>query len=320
MSEIVTESAPSRLENFPVSLFGVTMGIFGLALAGHAGGFPAVAAGARWTAAGLLALFLGLYAARAVRYPAAMRADWSHPVRLAFLPATSISVLLLATSLRDAAPVAAEALWVAGAAVQGVLTIAIVSVWIGHRAFGPGQLSPAWFIPAVGNVVVPVAGIPLGHVEASWYFFSVGMLFWIVLLALVFNRLIFHDPLPLRLRPTLVILIAPPALGFLVWTAFHGGEVDGVARIFLNLAYFFTALVAVQVPALLRQPFALSFWALSFPLAAVATASFRFADLTGSAAHGAAGLVLFAALIVTVAALTVRTLRAAAAGEICRPE
>lgn len=183
-----------------------------------------------------------------------------------------------------------------------------------------GQLSPAWFIPAVGNVIVPLAGVPLGYAEISWYFFAVGLLFWLVLLTLVFNRLIFHDPLPGKLKPTLVILVAPPAVAALAWMQFNGGVVDAPARVFLNIAYFFTALVLIQLPSLIRLPFALSFWALSFPLAAVTTASFRFAGLAQSGAHRMIGYALLALLIATIAALIVRTARAISAGQICQPE
>ncbi|WP_186398227.1 SLAC1 anion channel family protein [Stappia sp. P2PMeth1] len=310
----------SRLEHFPISFFGVSMGVFGLALALHAGGFERASQATGWTGIAVLAVLFLVLGLKVLRHPAAIRAEWSHPVRLAFFPATSISLLLLATFLREAAPAAANLIWIAGAAVQGVLTLVVISVWIGHRAFGPGHLSPAWFIPAVGNVVAPLAGVPLGHAELSWYFFSVGILFWIVLLTLVVNRLVFHDPLPERLRPTLVILIAPPAVAFLAWIQFNGGTIDAAARILINAGFFFTALVAIQVPALLRLPFVLSFWALSFPLAAITTASFRFAALTGSDLHRGLGLVLLALLVLTILALAVRTARAAIAHQICQPE
>ena len=193
-------------------------------------------------------------------------------------------------------------------------------MWIGHRAFGPVQLSPAWFIPAVGNVVAPLAGVPLGHVELSWYFFAVGLVFWLVLLTLVFNRLIFHDPMPGKIRPTLVILIAPPAVAFLAWVQLMGGEIDATARIFLNAGYFFTALVAIQMAGFLRLPFALPMWALSFPLAAITTASFRFADLTGSSWHLGIGLVLLGFLVLAIIVLTVRTVRAVISGEVFQPD
>jgi tellurite resistance protein len=296
------------------------MGTFGLALALRAGGFETAAVAAGWAGIAVLAVLFLIFGLKTLRYPAAVKAEWGHPVRLAFFPATSISLLLLATFLRDGHPAAANAVWLAGASLQGVLTLVVISTWISHRAFGPGHLSPAWFIPAVGNVVAPLAGVPLGYGEVSWYFFSVGIVFWIVLLTLVFNRLIFHDPLPERLRPTLVILIAPPAVAFLAWMQFQGGSVDATARVCINVGYFFTALVAIQVPALLRLPFALPFWALSFPLAAITTASFRFAASTGSAFHRWLGFVLLALLVVAIATLVVRTVRAIVAGDICQPE
>ncbi|MBF9034371.1 C4-dicarboxylate ABC transporter [Rhodobacterales bacterium HKCCE2091] len=310
----------SRLEHFPIGFFGMSMGILGLALALRASGAHVTGTWTGVVGAAVLAILLAVYALKAVRYPTAVAADWNNPVKLAFFPAASISVLLLATLMREDHAAAANLLWLIGAGVQAVMTLVVVSAWISHRAFGPGQLSPAWFIPAVGNVVAPIAGVPLGHVDLSWYFFAVGLVFWLVLLVLVFNRLIFHDPLPGRLKPTLVILIAPPAVAFLAWTALNGGSVDAAARIFLNAGYFFALLVAIQVPSLLRLPFALSFWALSFPLAALTVASFRAAALTGEAAYRGIGLMLLAVLVITIAALVVRTIRAALAREICVPE
>lgn len=314
------EALPTRLEHFPISFFGVTMGLFGLALSLRAGGFATASEVAGWVGIAVLAFLAGMFALKSVRHPASVVAEWAHPVRLAFFPATSVSLLLLAALLRENMPAAANLVWIVAATAQAVLTLVVISAWISHRNFGPGQLSPAWFIPAVGNLIAPLAGVSLGYVELSWFFFSVGLLFWLVLLTLVFNRLIFHDPLPGKLRPTLVILIAPPAVAFLAWMQLNGGQVDAAARIFLNSGYFFAALIAIQVPALLKLPFALSFWALSFPLAAVTTASFRFAAISGSPLHHWFGLALLALLVLTIAALAVRTFRAAIAREICQPE
>lgn len=261
-----------------------------------------------------------VFALKAIRHPAAIVAGWSHPVRLAFFPAIAITLLLFATFLQEQAPGIAHAVWIVGATLQAILTLAVISVWISHRAFGQGQLSPAWFIPAVGNVIVPLAGVSLGHAEASWFFFSVGLLFWPVLLTLVFNRLIFHDPLPGKLRPTLVILVAPSAVAFLSWLPLTEGEIDGTARILINIGYFFNALITLQIPALARLPFSLQFWALSFPLAAITTASFRYAALAESGLQRAHGLGLLIALILAIVWLGVRTIQAALAGEICQSE
>lgn len=316
--------AYSRLEHFPVTFYAIVMGIAGLSLAmqafEQAVGIGALGSSLAYGAAVAIFVIVSVfYTLKAIRYPGAVAAEWNHPVRLAFFPAISISLLLLATLTLPRNPAIAEPLWLLGVVLQGGLTIAVISGWIGHRAFQTPHLSPAWFIPAVGNVIVPIAGVQMGYVEISWYFLSVGLIFWIVLLTLVMNRLIFHDPMTGRLQPTLVILIAPPAIGFLAW--FHlTNEIDAFARILMNGAYLFTALVAVQLPRIVKLPFALSFWALSFPFAAVTIASFLFAQHTGSMAHHVFGIILMAVLVAIIVALLARTVRAMRADEICRPE
>ncbi|SDI31970.1 SLAC1 anion channel family protein [Lutimaribacter saemankumensis] len=324
MTDATHAEAGNRLEHFPVPFFAVVMGLSGLTLALHAaetvtGLHLGASTVVFWVTVAAAVAIAGLYALKALRYPQAVAHEWHHPVRMAFFPAISISMLLLATASYSLSPAVAHGLWLLGMALQGVLTIAVVSGWISARAFQTGHLTPAWFIPAVGNVLVPIVGVPLGYVEISWYFMAVGLLFWILLLTLVMNRLIFHDPMPGKLQPTLVILIAPPAVAFLSWMRLTG-EIDAFARLLINMAYLFTLIVAVNLPRIVKLPFALSFWALSFPFAAVTIASFRFAEKTGSGAHEVFGLVTLAVLVVVIAALIVRTLKAIAAGQICVPE
>ncbi|MDX1782279.1 MAG: SLAC1 anion channel family protein [Thalassovita sp.] len=324
MTEQTQGIAGNRLEHYPVTFFAIVMGMSGLTLALHAAelayGVGASVSNIAYGATVFIAFLVATgYVTKAAQYPGAVVAEWKHPVRLAFFPAISISLLLLGTATLPRNAQLAEALWLVGAAAQGILTIAVISGWISARAFQTGHLSPAWFIPAVGNVIVPIAGVPLGYFELSWYFMSVGLIFWVVLMTLVINRLIFHDPLPGRLQPTLVILIAPPAVAFVAWVRLYG-ELDAFARILLNGAYLFTLIVAVQLPRMVKLPFALSFWALSFPFAAVTIASFNFAANAGSPVHTLIGTGLLMVLLVIIVSLLFRTLRAIRDGEICQPE
>lgn len=319
-----TEQTGSRLEHFPVTFFAITMGMAGLALAlgamERAYEMPPMLSMVAFATAMIMFVLISLgYVIKILRHRQAVVGEWRHPVRLAFFPAISISLMLLATACLQHLPVIAEGAWLLGMALQGVLTIAVISGWIGARAFPHVTLSPAWFIPAVGNVIVPLAGAPLGYIELSWYFMSVGLLFWIVLLTLVMNRLFFHEPLPGKLQPALVILIAPPAVAFTAWLGLVG-EVDIFARFLLNVAYVFVLIVAVQLPRIIKLQFSLSHWALSFPIAAAAIASFKFSAATGSEVHKLFGVVLLAALLVIIAALLWRTFLAIKAGKVCQPE
>lgn len=315
--------APS-LEHYPITFFAVVMGLSGLALAiravGHAFGLDQHFDALLLTLVGAVFVAVALvYIVKWLRYPAAVAGEWNHPVRLSFFPAISISLLLLSALALPVHEGMARVLWLAGAVGQFGLTLAVVSGWTGARRFQTPTLNPAWFIPAVGNVVAPLAGPALGYVEVSWYFMSVGLLFWLVLLALVFNRLIFHDPLPARLQPTLVILIAPPAIGFMAWLRLTG-EVDALARVLINTAWFFSALVALQLPRILRLPFAMSFWALSFPIAAVTIATLTYAVAMQQPALLWLGGLLFGVLVVVIVGLVIRTIRGLMSGEVLLPE
>ena len=317
--------AEPRLAHFPVTLFASVMGLAGLTLALHLaetrfGWGHAASTVALWATVLDFAAIAALFALKALRHPGAVAAEWHHPVKLAFFPAISISLLLIATALRAQAPEVARLVWLAGAAGQAALTLAVISGWIGRRPFQPMHISPAWFIPAVGNVVAPVAGVGFGFVELSWLFFATGLMFWIVLLTLVFNRLVFHDPLPGRLLPTLAILIAPPAVAFLAWLQLNGGVLDAFARILYYGAVVFAGIVVLQVPSFARLPFALSWWALSFPVAALTLATFRYGARSGHAGFALAGVALLVLLIGIVGALVARTALGVARGEICRPE
>lgn len=314
----------TRIENYPVTFFAIVMGLAGLTLALHAAevafglGSGLSLAVLVLTLAVLGAVALG-YGLKALIHPRAVAEEWHHPVRIAFFPAISISLLLVSTALLAQFPGPARLLWMAGAALQGALALAVIGAWIGHRPFRPGQMTPAWFIPAVGNVIVPMAGVPLGHVEVSWLFWSGGMVFWVVLLTLVMNRLMFHDPLPGRMLPTLMILVAPPAVGFVAWLRLTGG-VGPFGHFLLSAAYVFALIVLTQVPKFRAVPFALSWWALSFPLAALTIASFAYAGAAPSEGHRIIGAGLLALLATVIAGLVARTVLAIARGEICRPE
>ncbi len=324
MSEQATEQEFSKLAHFPVTFFAIVMGLMGMTLALHAGApaFPWMGAASSllWLiSAAVMAVVSVFYLAKCLRYPGMIAQEWHHPVKLAFFPTITVSLLLLATATHAHAPELAEWIWLVGVIGQGVLTIAVVTGWISHRSFEVGHLTPAWFIPAVGNVIVPVLGARIGYIEISWLFFSGGILFWIILLTLVMNRLIFHDPIVARLFPTMMILIAPPAVAFIAYVGMTG-EVDGFARVLMNSGYIFAALVLAQVPRLVKLPFALSWWALSFPLASLSIASFRFSQLDGSREHQTIAVIVLGVLALVIGGLIVRTFQAIVRGEVCQPE
>ncbi|MBK1704147.1 SLAC1 anion channel family protein [Halochromatium glycolicum] len=317
------DADPRRLPNLPVAFFAVVMGLSGLTIAWekaqHAFGLDlGINPWMAGVTAAVLALLVGLYTAKLVRYPKAVLAELRHPVKLNFFAAISISLLLLSIAFLPVNPDLSRPLWMTGAALHLIFTLYVVSVWIHHEHFEVHHMNPAWFIPAVGNVLVPVAGVALGFEDISWFFFSIGMLFWGILLAIIFYRVLFHDPIPERFMPTLFILIAPPAVGFIAYVRLVG-ELDPLAMILYFSALFLTLLLFTQARFFARLRFYLSWWAYSFPLAAISIASMLMFEQSQTETYRWIGAGLLAILSLVVAFLLVRTAIAISRHGICVP-
>jgi tellurite resistance protein len=185
-----------------------------------------------------------------------------------------------------------------------------------HTKYEIGHLNPAWFIPVVGNILVPIAGVHHAPADISWFFFSLGLFFWPVLTAIIFYRLIFHASLPERFMPTLFIFIAPPAVGFISWYNLVG-EVDAFGRVLYFVGLFFTLLLLAQASYFARLKFFLSWWAYSFPIAAITIASLVMLKDTGAGLYAWIAGLLLALLTAVIAILLVRTALAVSRREIC---
>lgn len=315
---------PQRLEHFPVSFFASVMGTTGLAIAWKKAhvvlGVPeGIGCALTLWAAGLFSVLALIYLTKLLRHWQAVQHEFAHPVRINFFPAFSISLLLLAAAFSEGQPALATGLWSVGALLHLAFTVTVMSSWIHHTRYDIKHANPAWFIPVVGNVIVPVAGVTLAPPEISWFFFSIGLVFWLVLMTIVMYRLFFHEPLPERLTPTLFILIAPPAVGFIAWVKLNGGNIDAFARILYYVALFLTLLLASNALRFFRVRFFLSAWAYSFPLAAITIATLIMAESLGGLFMPLA-MVLLGVLTIVLTLLTGRTALGAYRGEICQPE
>ena len=238
---------------------------------------------------------------------------------MSFGAAITVSLLLLGGATLGSWPMLSRVLWIVGAVSHLTVTLYVLNAWIHKPGFEITHISPAWFIPVVGNIVAPIAGVTHAGAEVGWFFFSIGLVFWIVLFTIIVYRMIFHNPLPDRLLPTLFILLAPPAAGFIAYLKLNG-MVDHFARVLYYTAVFIALLLMLQLPRFTRLKFFLSWWAYSFPLAALTIATLFMFRATGAGGFRIASYFLLAVLCGMIALLLGFTLRAVARGEICLPE
>ncbi len=305
--------------------FAVVMGLAGLSLAWHR------AAPAMGPAAGTASLGLALLAAavfvvlalatllRIQRHPEAWAEDLKHPVRHTFLAALPIALILIVTTAVAAGlrgGVVATFWWL-GALGQLAITVWVLSRW--WRS--PGGLpwataTPALFIPIVGNVLVPLAGVPLGQSDWAAAQFGIGLLFWPVVTVLLVVRLALQGLWPERLLPASFILVAPPAVVGLSALQFGAPELVGWGL--WGMALFSLLWVAALLRRIADMPFGLTHWGMTFPMAAFTALTLRLAPAGGPVAM--AGVALLALTSLLVAACAVATFRGLRDGRLLAPE
>jgi tellurite resistance protein len=178
------------------------------------------------------------------------------------------------------------------------------------------HIHPGWFILMVGIVVGVPPGVALEHHELSWACLAVGTLAAVTLYPIILFRLFFHAPLPPALRPTLFILIAPSALIFSAYFSLNGGQLDAFAHGLFFAGLFFTILVLSLPRLFLGLPFAVSWWAYTFPLDAMTSAALAYHAKIGQPATGVVAAALLALTSAIVAIVSARTGLALQRGEL----
>ncbi|MFN3416541.1 MAG: SLAC1 anion channel family protein [Caldimonas sp.] len=282
-----TAPQPNPLAYLMPGWFSIVMGLAGLALAWHqaARRMGPVAEGvsmALGAFAGLVfAALLVLSLWRWHRHPQAVREDLHHPVRHAFWAAVPISLLLLVTAwvAHRGPSTVALVLWALGSAAQlGVTLWVITRWWRGHLPGGLvwAGITPALFIPIVGNVLVPLAGVPLGQAHWSAAQFGIGLIFWPVVLVLIMVRKATAGLWPERLMPTAFIHTAPPAVMGLALMQMGAPVLIGWGA--WGMALVFAWWAGTQWRRIVALPFGVTHWALSFPLAAFTALTWTLAD------------------------------------------
>lgn len=309
------------LEHFPVQLFAVIMGISGLTIvyakAYHLLAVPYIVYEVLLFIDTLL--FFGIFAAYMAKwlfYPDAVQKELYHPIKSSFMAAISISFLLLSIAYYDYAPTVSILFWYIGALLQLFFTLTIIRYWI-YNEFKIVHSNPAWFIPIVGNVLVPVVGVEAAPMFVSLFYFAVGIFFWLVFFTIVMYRIVFHHPLAKKLIPTLFIFIAPPAIGFISYFRITSGSIDMLSMFLYSVALFTFLLLLFMVRMYDRSEFFISWWAYTFPLAAITIATL----LLHMAMHNAVTLYGSIILIVlttgVVGFVAMKTLQACGEEKIC---
>jgi tellurite resistance protein len=312
-----------KIQFFPITSFAVIMGLTGLTIAFgkfyHLQWLPRIFYDISiFMVLALFVIFTVLYGLKLAFYPDEVKADFKHRIRINFFSAISISLLLLSIAFYTYYPILSISLWWAGVLLHTFFMFKTISFWIQHN-FEIQHFNPAWFIPVVGNILIPIGGVDFAPVIFSYFYFSIGFFFWIVLFTIFLYRVIFHAQLPEKFIPTFFILLAPPAIGFVSYMRITASW-DTFSVFLLFMTYFFIALLAVMHKSFTQLKFFMSWWAFTFPLAASTIASVVAYQVTHFLFFQVIAWVLLFSAITAILIVAWHTIKNIRQGEICVKE
>ncbi|GAA2150073.1 TDT family transporter [Kitasatospora kazusensis] len=233
-------------------------------------------------------------------------------------------------------------LWGAGAVSAVLVAVGIPYLMITRHRLPALQGNPTWLLPVVAPVVAASLGPALiPHLPGQWQLpmlytccllLGAGLLATALLLPVVLAGLL-HSKLPtLVLAPSLFLVLGPlgqsttagnqladavkrvlpgAAGPVLAVSVLYGVAVMGFALLWLLIA------AAANLRALKAgMPFAMTWWAFTFPVGTLVTGAAGLARHTGFAGFTALAVGLFALLLTTWAIATTRTLSALAGREL----
>ena len=307
------------LRSLPAGMFGAVMGLAGLGLACRSAAellpVPGLLA-EFWSALGALALALLLpaYLLKILRHPDAVREEFGNPALIGFCATLPVGMTLAAACIEPYSAQLAQLLWWCGAPL-----LLILQLWtLARLARGRARLAHingGWLIVLVGGIVMPFAGLPLGHEVLSTGMYCASAVAAPFVMTAIVYRAWAGPVLPEALRPSWFILLVPPSLiyvnGLALWPAWRGLPLEFLYYLALLLA----AALFVVARRFWRWPFGAPWWAFTFPLDAVAAAALRYAGTHGGPWRAVAGAALLLANL-AVALVLARTLTALARGRL----
>lgn len=313
MAAVQKQRSIGSVQFLPVNLFGAVMGISGLSLAWRQAselfGTSPVIADIIGIVAVLMFIAISIgYISKWVLYPQKVVSEFTHPISGNFFGTITIAILLLSSVIGTYSQALGQVVWLIGTVTTLALSFVIVSRLLkGNQE--PGNAVPAWLIPGVATIDIAVAG---GTMPFPWAYeinllsLAIGGIVALVFFTMIVSRLIHQAPLPAGLTPSMIIMIAPFEVGFLGYTNFMQ-RIDQFASI---LFYFGLFLFIVLFFKVFKKsvPFGASWWAVSFPIAALSNAALKYAMFVHSWLLIAIAAVLLALLSIVLVVLFIRTL------------
>src|SRR6266700_3091483 len=145
--------------------------------------------------------------------------------------------------------------------------------------------------------------------------FSLLPITWLLLGAIILNRLYFRPGLAAALIPMLAIVIVPPVIAGNAYFVLTGGRIDLLAYVLAGYAVLMALVQLRLVPIYFKLTFSPGFWSFTFSYAATAAYALRWIHLGKFAGAVILGYVVLAAITLFIGGIALRSLVALRQGK-----
>jgi tellurite resistance protein len=298
----------------PAAFFAMVLGLAGLAYCWRAAhriwGFPEIIGELLMLLAALVwVVLMLLYAAKWIGKRDAAIKELSDPIQCCYIGLIGVTTLLIAGGVLPYSRFAAQILLALGAGFTFVFAVwRTGGLWQGGR--DPNTTTAVLYLPlgAGSFVTASLLGV-MGYADWGQLVFGAGLFSWLAIESVLLHRLLTAQPLPLALRPTMGIQLAPPTVGALAYLNVTHGTPDMLVHSMIGYGLL-QALIAIRLwPWIRQQPFAPSYWAFSFGVTALATDLLRLIERGDGGAAAFLAPYAFGIANVLIAALVIGTIR-----------
>ncbi|WP_313105326.1 dicarboxylate transporter/tellurite-resistance protein TehA [Pseudescherichia vulneris] len=308
----MAKTSASGFINLPSGYFGMVLGIIGTGLAWRYAASvypvsPVPGLALISLAIGIWTVLAVLFIARLIRHSGTVMDEIRHPIKSSFVSLFPATTMLVSIGVTPWAYYLALVLFVLGAAAQ--LFYASwqgAGLWRGNHP--ATATTPGLYLPTVANnFISAMACGALGFHDVGLLFLGAGVISWITLEPSIVHRLRTAGEMPLEVRPSLGIQMAPAFVACSAWLSLNGGQADVFAKMLFGYGLLQMLFMIRLLPWYSKQPFNPAFWAFSFGVASLANTSLHLGHSAPGGALYAISIPLFIGANLVIAFLILRT-------------
>ncbi|GLS20513.1 dicarboxylate transporter/tellurite-resistance protein TehA [Labrys miyagiensis] len=315
---------PASFRYPPAAFFGIPLGLLALGLlwrgAERLWQLPSGISEVILTVGALVwALLIVLFAAKWLFASSEAKAEFADAIQCCFIGLAPVTTMLTAQAALPYSRGAALVLGTLG--TLGAIVFAVYrsgGLWRGGRDLSTA--TAILYLPTVaGSFVTASTLVALGWPDWGQLAFGGGLFSWLAIESVLVNRLLHAPALVERLRPSLGIQLAPPAVGAVAYLNVSGGHGDVFATALVGYAILQGLILLRLLPWIMAQPFSPGYWGFSFGAAALPTAVIRLAGEGGSQPMLVLAPILFAIANIVIGILAIGSLYLLIRGRLLPP-